>query len=147
MRHFTATQYLEIDIATNFGLDKNTWDERLAWFHDNRSIIESDSLESIKKSLLPQAKDPALVLAGIMAYRDMLNDQPIGYPIGLDATASGLQLLSVLINCPKSAAMCNVVNLTGACVDGYTAVYEACKQRGMQNQNISRKDCKQAIMT
>lgn len=146
MRHFTATQYLEIDIATNFGLDKNTWDERLAWFEMHREAIESASLENIKKFFLPQAKDPALVLAGIMAYRDMLNDQPIGYPIGLDATASGLQLLSVLVCCPLSAALCNVLD-SGRCVDAYTEVYVKAKANGLINQNIDRKGCKQALMT
>ena len=146
MRHFTATQYLEIDIATNFGLDKNTWDERLEWFSQYRDVIENGTIENIKANFVATAKDPALVLAGIMAYRDMLNDQPIGYPIGLDATASGLQLLSVLVCCPLSAALCNVLD-TGRCVDAYTEVYQGAKQNGLINQNIDRKGCKQALMT
>lgn len=146
MRPFTATQYLEIDIATNFGLDKNTWDERFAWFEMHREAIESASLEDIKKTFLPRAEDPALVLAGIMAYRDMLDDRPIGYPIGLDATASGLQLLSVLVCCPLSAALCNVID-SGRCVDAYTEVYVKAKANGLIKQNIDRKGCKQALMT
>ena len=146
MHTFTPKQYLEIDIATNFGLDKNTWDERLAWFHDNRWDIECETIERLKKDFLTKAKDPALVLAGIMAYRDMLNDQPIGYPIGLDATASGLQLLSVLVCCPLSAALCNVID-SGRCVDAYTEVYVKAKANGLVNQNIDRKSCKQALMT
>lgn len=146
MRTFTSKQYLEIDIATNYGLDKASWDERLDWFKKNEAMITVAPIATVKGHFLPQAKDPALVLAGILAYRDMLAGEPTGYPIGLDATASGLQLLSVLINCPLSASICNVLD-RGRCVDAYTAVYDACKAKGMINQQIDRKGCKSALMT
>lgn len=146
MQTFTAKQYLEIDIATNFGLDKATWAERLAWFEMNRQQIEEGDINELKAGLLRKAKDAALVLGGIFAYRDTLAGEATGYTIGMDATASGLQLLSVLINCPLSAALCNVIN-SNKCVDGYTVVYEHCKKNGLSNQGISRKDAKQALMT
>lgn len=146
MQKFTPKQYLEIDIATNYGLDKASWKERLQWFEGNRLEIEEGSLDDLKAGLLKKAKEPALVLGGIFAYRDTLAGQPTGYTVGMDATASGLQLLSVLINCPTSAALCNVID-AGTCVDAYTSVYDACLKRGMQNQGISRKDVKAALMT
>ena len=32
MMRFTGKQYLQIDIASNYGLDKETWEHRLNWF-------------------------------------------------------------------------------------------------------------------
>lgn len=145
MKTFTPIQYLEIDVATNYGLDKNSWEDRLKWFDANRLQIEEGSIDGLKQGLLRHAKEPALVLAGIFAYRDMLEDKPIGYTVGMDATASGLQILSLLINCRKSAMLCNLIDV-GGCVDAYTVVYEGCRARGLRKE-IARKDAKRALMT
>ena len=32
MQKFSGTDYLKIDIASNYGLDKEPWEKRLAWF-------------------------------------------------------------------------------------------------------------------
>ena len=147
MQEFTPTQYLQIDIATNYGLDKEDWTARLAWFQDYENVITEVPLKTLKTNgFLRSAKEPALVLAGILAYRKMLDNQPVGYLIGLDATASGLQLLSVLARCELSSMLCNVINV-GSCVDGYTEVYKACRQNGLRNSGITRKQAKQALMT
>lgn len=145
MKTFTPIQYLEIDVATNYGLDKNSWEDRLKWFDANRLQIEEGSIDGLKQDLLRHAKEPALVLAGIFAYRDMLEGKPIGYTVGMDATASGLQILSLLINCRKSAMLCNLIDV-GGCVDAYTVVYEGCRARGLRKE-ITRKDAKRALMT
>lgn len=79
-QRFTGMQYLQIDIANNFGLDKQDWDVRLDWFNKNQEKL---------LSLVPQAKAPALFYAGIQAWNQAQQGLEIGYPISLDACSSG----------------------------------------------------------
>ncbi len=137
MQTFSAKQYLQIDVASNFGLDKKDWDERLAWFAQNEPNLEE---------LTAQADEPALFFAGVQAYRQMQKEQPIGYPISLDATASGMQILSCLTGDRAAAELCNVVD-TEHRRDPYTIIYEIMTQRIGEAAKISRENTKQAIMT
>ena len=104
MQTFTGREYLKIDIASNFGLEKKSWAERLAWFDQNESQL---------LKLLPQAEEPALYYAGVKAYEDVKAGKPTGYMISLDATSSGLQLLAALTGDRSAAQLCNVVDLDG----------------------------------
>jgi hypothetical protein len=137
MQRFTPRQYLQIDIANNFGLDKKTWSERLGWFEQHQDHL---------MEMLPQASDPALYYAGVRAWEAVQAGQPIGYPISLDATSSGLQLLAVLTGDRSAAKLCNVVN-TGKREDAYTAIYEAMLAKVGESAKIKREDTKTAVMT
>jgi hypothetical protein len=138
MQKFTGRQYLQIDIANNFGLDKKTWSERLAWFVEHQEHL----LE-----MLPQAETPALFYAGIRAYETMLRGEPIGYGISLDATSSGLQLLAVLTGDRSAALLCNVVNQEEEHrADAYTLIYGDMLQQIGEEAKITRENCKDAVM-
>lgn len=137
MKQFSGRQYLKIDIASSFGLDKKDWEERIAWFDQNHEKLES---------LVKQADEPAQFLAGVMAYRDMEKGIPIGYACGLDATSSGLQLLSILSGCKKSGTTCNVVS-TGHREDAYTKAFQEVNRMLGTQIRYQRKDVKQALMT
>jgi hypothetical protein len=137
MQKFTGLQYLQIDIASNFGLDKKTWDERLTWFEEHKDRL---------LDMLPQAAEPALYYAGVKAWDAVMNLEPIGYPISLDATSSGLQLLAILIGDRSAAELCNVVDM-GDRMDAYTAIYEVMLTAIGEDSKISRDDVKRAIMT
>uniref|UniRef100_A0AAU6W081 DNA-directed RNA polymerase n=1 Tax=Pseudomonas phage Arace01 TaxID=3138526 RepID=A0AAU6W081_9VIRU len=137
MQLFNGKQYLQIDIASNFGLDHSLWNERLDWFEANQHRL----LE-----LLPEAKEPALYYAGVLAWQEVLNGIPSGYPISLDATSSGLQILACLTGDRSAAQLCNVVH-TGIRADAYTLLYEAMLVATGGSAKINRKDTKQAIMT
>lgn len=143
MRKFTAKQYLQIDIANSFGLDKEVWDTRLAW--TARMGFEHMPLNQVQE-LSEQADEPAQFLAGVLAYQAALRGESIGYLCGLDATASGLQLLALLAGCEQSAARCNLIN-TGRREDAYTSLYEAIKAAMPSLANIPRKPVKDALMT
>lgn len=137
MRQFTPREYLQIDIANNFGLDTLNWDDRLQWFMDNENKLDS---------LLSQAKEPALFFAGVKAWRQVLNGEAIGYPISLDATASGFQILACLTGDRQAAELCNVVD-TGNRLDAYTVIYEAMMEAIGGECNLDRKQTKRAVMT
>jgi len=137
MQFFTGIQYLKIDVANNYGLDKITWDQRLKWFDDNEHLL---------MSLLPTAKEPALYYAGIKAYSDVLAGKPIGYMVSLDATSSGIQILAALTGDRNASIISNVVD-SGDRQDAYNLIYEYMLQQTNELAKVSRDECKQAIMT
>lgn len=143
MQTFTGREYLKIDIANNFGLDKADWDDRIAWFDQNEHQLES---------LVPLADTPALYYAGVLAWRDVQAGKPIGYMVSLDATSSGLQLLAALTGDRKAAELCNVVSTSDngkkpTRRDAYTGVYKHMLKKTGDTAKIDRSQCKEAVMT
>ena len=136
MQYFSGQEYLKIDIANNFGLDKKLWNERIDWF---------DAHESQLEKMVPQAEVPALFYAGVKAYRDSQNQVPSGYPISLDATSSCIQLLACLTGDRKTASICNVID-SGKREDAYTAIYEAMLEIIGEDAQVTRNQTKEAIM-
>jgi hypothetical protein len=134
---FTPLEYLKIDVASNYGLDKSDWNDRLAWFDKNQDELAD---------LVQSAEEPALFYAGVKAYQKAISGEPISYPVSLDATASGAQILALLIGCEKSAKLCNVLD-AGYRGDLYTTLYKGMTDRIGSVSKIKRADTKQAIMT
>jgi chloramphenicol O-acetyltransferase len=134
---FSGKEYLKIDIANNFGLDKEDWDVRIDWFDKNQ-----DNLMELVKT----AETPALFYAAVQAWYAVQRGEPIGYPISLDATASGYQLLACLTGDRSAASLCNVID-AGKRQDAYTVVYQAMLDAVGGVSAISRNDTKKAIMT
>jgi hypothetical protein len=137
MQTFTGREYLKIDIANNFGLDKLDWDDRIAWYDQNESNLPT---------MVQQAKEPALFYAGCKAMADVQAERPIGYMISLDATSSGIQLLAALTGDPYAAALCNVVD-TGQREDAYISIYQAMLNQVQDKSKLTREQTKDAIMT
>lgn len=137
MQTFTAREYLKMDIANHFGLDKEDWDVRLAWFEKHKNCLGM---------MLSKAEVPAQYFAAISAWDDVQNGRAIGYPIALDATASGMQILACLTGDRKAAQLCNVVDV-GRRVDAYTEVYTLMLNRVGQQGRVTRDMVKKAVMT
>jgi hypothetical protein len=133
---FSPRQYLKIDIANNFGLDKKDWNERIEWFDENEHQLDA---------LLSQAETPALYYAGITAWRDINRKIPSGYPISLDACSSGLQLLACLTGDIQAAKLCGVIS-TGYREDAYTNLYDAMLSQSDTSSKVTRDMVKSAIM-
>lgn len=132
---FSGMQYLKIDVANNFGLDKEDWNTRLDWF---------DQAEGDLERLIKDAEEPALFYASTQAYRKAMRKEPVAYPISLDATASGIQILSCLTGCEKSARLCNVID-AGKRMDAYTGLYSSMLALVGEGAKIERKHVKQAV--
>lgn len=137
MQRFTAIENLKIDISNNFGNDKLDWLPRIEWFDANESQLES---------LVPQADEPALYHAGVMAYRAVQRGEAIGYPVAFDATNSGMQILACLTGCRRTASLCNVIDV-GHRVDGYMEIYQGMLTNTGGAAKIDRKEVKSAVMT
>lgn len=137
MQRFTPMQYLQLDIASNFGLDKEDWDVRLAWFQRHEQTLED---------YVDRAEVPAMYFAGVQAYRAVQRGEAIGYPVSMDATSSGLQILAVLTGDRKAAEICNVVD-SGKRQDAYTVIYQMMLDELSEESRITRKDTKRAVMT
>lgn len=137
MMQFTGKQYLQMDIAGNFGLDNKEWDVRLQWFKDHEHCL---------LDMQKEAKEPALYFAAVQAWFDTQEGKASGYPISLDATCSGLQILSVLTGDRSAASLCNVVS-TGKREDAYTTIYEYMVEELGEQGKIKRDQTKQAILT
>ncbi|MNO13202.1 DNA-dependent RNA polymerase [compost metagenome] len=137
MQLFSGKQYLQMDIASAFGLDNTEWDNRLAWFEEHKNKLDD---------MLKQAKEPAMYFAAVQAWRDVQAGKPSGYPISLDATCSGLQILSILTGDRSAASLCNVIN-TGKREDAYKTIYIHMVEKLGEQAKISRDKTKNAILT
>lgn len=140
MQHFTGFQYLQIDIANGFGLDKKLFEERIQWATENHDQLES---------LTEQAESPELYTKAVMALRDAEAGKAIGHRVGLDAVCSGIQVMSALTGCEAGAKATGLVN-TGIRPDAYTTVTDRMNailhSEGLR-VDIPRKDAKAATMT
>jgi hypothetical protein len=136
MMHFTPLQYLKIDVASAFGLDRADWTERLSWFDQNEHQLGT---------LTEQAKEPALFFAAAEAYLTTKRGEPTGHMVSLDATASGIQILSLLAGDASAAKHCNVLN-TGHRQDAYTNI-DSLMRQVCNFAHVERKDSKFALMT
>lgn len=101
MQKFSAFQYIKLDIANSFGLDKDLFGQRIDWFEQNKMQLAS---------LVDSADEPAQFYAGMLAYEDTKAGKPTGYLVGMDATASGLQCMAALTGCKVTAASVNMVD-------------------------------------
>lgn len=133
MQKFTGKEYLYINIANCFGLDKLEWDERINWAKSNLPSLNPKD-----------AEDACMAYAAMQALRDVEAGRPTGYAVGLDASCSGMQWLSVLVHDENAAKLTNVID-TGTRMDAYTHIYEA-MQEHTSIGHITRADSKAAVM-
>ena len=135
MLEFTGGQYINIAIANHYGMDQLTWDERIDW---------TDQRMGDLRSFTAEAKEPLLMEKAINALEDAQNGIPTGYIMGLDATASGLQVLAALTGCKKTAEAVNLTN-TGKREDVYLKTSK--QMSGLTGMTFDRKDIKKPLMT
>ena len=134
MQTFTGTEYLKIDIANTFGLDRLKWVDRLHWFQNNEPVLES---------LAIHAKDSVLFRKAVRAMRTVQRGEATNHIMGLDATASGLQIMACLSGCHDTARAVNLID-TGNRECAYNTV--ACSMNEEQNVSVTRDEVKKPVM-
>jgi len=133
--NITKLDNLKIAIANHAGHDKLTWKERISWFDS-----QNDTFETAHWS------EPMLGRKAIRAYQNTIDGNATGYVMSLDATASGLQVMSALTGCKKTAKACNMMN-TGQREDLYTMIADSMNTKLATKDSVDRKLVKKPIMT
>jgi hypothetical protein len=139
MTFYTGWQYLLIDAATQYGLDKLTFEERMKWTEDH---LAPNHLE-LKAEL---AETKPLYLKAVMAIRKAQQGIATGHLVGVDGTCSGIQMMSVLTGCMAGAEATGLVN-PNVRADAYSACTEAMNTILGGGLVVARGDAKQALMT
>lgn len=137
MKQFTPMQYLAIDVANHFGLDKQNYEDRIAWVKTN-----IDSLESFTDV----ADEPLLYSKAVKALRDTQQGIATGHTVAFDSACSGLQLMSVMTNCIKGCTLTGLIDPNNR-MDAYTHLTQAVNKALGANLEVSRKEAKEAVMT
>jgi hypothetical protein len=135
MQQLTPFEYILIDIANCYGLDKYSWNDRIAWVKDNEANLEELAID---------ADDPYLYLKAIRAKYDAEMGIATGYMIGLDATQSGLQIMACMSGCRTTAKNTNLIN-TGEREDFYIKVTDTMNILSLGG--YTREDIKPPVMT
>ena len=140
MTNYTGWQYLLIDLANAFGLDKKLFEARIEWAEQNLHQLES---------LVDKADSKPLYVSAMLAIRKAQKGLPTGHLVGFDASNSGMQMMSVLTGCITGASYCGLIypdvrsDAYSSCTELMNELLEA---RGI-SVNVSRKDAKNALMT
>jgi hypothetical protein len=137
MQHFTGLEYLKIDIANAFGMDKMAWVNRIIWVQDHLAYLEE---------YVDEANEPMLYLKAVTALRKTERGCKSGHAMMLDATASGLQIMAALSGCKKTAAHVNMVP-TGSREDIYTHMVNEMNFHLPHWEYVNRDDIKKPLMT
>lgn len=137
MKTFTGWEYLLIDLANHFGLDKMLFEDRIQWAMDNLGQLES---------LADMADSKPLYLKAVMAIRDAQAGKAIGHVIGLDACCSGIQVMSALTGCVAGATATGLVD-PDVRADAYSLTTEEMNTIMGGGVTTSRSEAKEALMT
>lgn len=138
MISYTGYQWLLIDAANCYGLDKLLFEERILWAEKNLPVLES---------LADKADTKPMYLKAVQAIRKAQAGLPTGHLVEVDAVCSGLQIMSVLTGCVSGAAATGLVDPNRR-ADAYTQVTEV--MNGVLGANaivVPRGDAKDALMT
>lgn len=103
-------RWLKIHIANVYGLDKEPYDDRVAWtddHYDEIMLVAEDALSHT--NLWADADSPFEYVAACQAYLDHLCGEKVYIPIQLDATCSGIQMYSGLLRDKTGAKSVNVI--------------------------------------
>lgn len=124
MQTFNGIQYTAINVANAFGLDKKPFKERINWVKEH--IHQLERLENY-------ADDPILYKKAVKTLREAQAKKPTGAYIYLDASCSGLQILSALCGDELGSFLTNI-HQDAHMEDAYTALTEAFNYELYQQQ-------------
>ena len=134
---YSGLEYLAIDVANAYGLDKETFEKRIQWVKTNQQDLENFSV---------LADEPHLFNKAVAHLRKALKGLPSGHAVALDSCASGLQLMSVMTGCKSGCYMTGLIDPDKR-MDAYTLITGHMNDRlGSASVVVSRPDAKDAVM-
>lgn len=137
MKKYSGFEWLLIDAATQFGLDKLTFEERIEWTKSNLNNLEG---------LTNDAETEPLYYKAVLAIRKAQQNIPTGHMVGVDACCSGAQIMSSLTGCTSGGTATGLVDPDRR-ADAYTDTTSVMNRILGGGINVSRKDAKRALMT
>jgi len=145
-------KWLAFQVATTYGLDKETWDNRQQWVKDNIHLITrvaTDPIDNIGD--WEGVEEPWQFLAACDEYYNCVitkNRNTTSLMIATDATCSGLQILAGLARDKSTASLVNVLP-SDKPQDAYKVVAEHSKPNIPKHLRKSwdRKKVKRTVMT
>ena len=148
----SGMKWLAFQVATTYGLDKATMDERLSWTDDNYQLIirvATDPIDNIGD--WEGADEPWQFLAACDEYFHccMICDRATtGLFVATDATCSGLQILAGLARDRSTAQLVNVLPADRP-QDAYKVVADVAKPNCPMHirEVMDRKTVKRTVMT
>ena len=147
-----AEDWLSFQVATTWGLDKSSIQERLEWTTNNHNHIRRVAEDPI--GCLPDweaAEEPWQFLAACDEYYHCCIKRDRDYtalPVATDATCSGLQILAGLCRDARTASLVNVLPGERP-ADAYRTVAEHAKPNVPDSvkDHMDRKVVKRVVMT
>ena len=136
MKEFNPMQYLAIDIANQYGLDKENFETRIQWVKNNINYLEDYQ---------DQAEEPLLYGKAVKALRDAQAGRAVGHTVALDSASSGLSLMSTVMRCKSGASLTGLID-PDTRTDAYTLITEKLNAKLDSELVIPRKDSKKALM-
>ena len=148
----SGKKWLAFQVATTYGLDKETWDVRQNWVQNNHCLITRIAKFPIDE--LPNwevAEEPWQFLAACEEYYHCVikeDKKYTGLCVATDATCSGLQILAGLARDKSTAQLVNVLP-SDRPQDAYKVVAEKAKPNIPKSlHNVwDRKCVKRTVMT
>lgn len=140
MQTFTGWQYLLIDVANHYGLDKKLFEERIQWATDNLHQLE-DLADDVCR------KDRPLYIKTVQTIRKAQQGIATGHLTGFDASCSGIQIMSCLTGCHAGAESTGLIN-PEVRADAYSKTTEVMNRiLGGTGLVVPRAHAKNALMT
>ena len=137
MKNYSGWHWLLINAANQFGKDKDVFEERIKWAEDNLNNLEALTQDAETKPLYQKA---------VLAIRKAQKGIPTGHMVGVDASCSGIQLMSALTGCVSGADATGLVDPDRR-ADAYTQTTDEMNKILGGALVVSLKDAKKALMT
>ena len=147
-----SEKWLAFQVATTFGKDKDTFDERQAWVKENHELITlvaTDPIDSLP--LWEGTEEPWQFMAACHEYYHcciIKDHHHTGLAVAVDATCSGLQILAGLAKDQSTASLVNVCPGSKPS-DAYKAVAIEARKYLPKRMHpwMTRKTTKRTVMT
>ena len=147
-----AELWLSFQVATTYGLDKATLEDRHQWVSENTDLITKVATDP--EGYLPlweEVDEPWQFMASCHEYYHCCiakDKKTTGLMVAVDATCSGLQILAGLARDKSTAELVNVVP-SNKPSDAYKAVAEKAKEflPTYMHRWMNRSVCKRTVMT